>query len=196
MQLVSLNKLRAYRLPVLGNAKLRVAQLGPACCFEGAELFLPSRWKRLTVWRPQVLIGSVADLERLTNRMDLGTMQLESVDHSVWVLTGVGDCALGQKQRAALWHRFGVPIYELYADESGVLAYECEAHQGWHIEPRAGLRVQSGELVLASAREGVVKTGLARGIDLRPCACGRAGARAVDGVNELAQEQPIQAAIA
>lgn len=150
---LKLNGLRACRLPVAGNAKLRIAQLTAACSFDSAELFLSRRWKRLQSWAPNALIGSAADLRRLVERVDLGTLELKTLDHSLSVLTAVGDQALSDVQRENLWQRFGVPVFELYTDESRILAYECEAHDGWHIEAGSSLRIAGGELHFDSNTE-------------------------------------------
>jgi hypothetical protein len=193
---LKLNRLRACRLPIAGNSKLRIAQLTAACSFDSAELFLSRRWKRLQSWAPNALIGSAADLQRLVERVDLGTLELKTLDHSISVLTAVGDQPLADVQRENLWQRFGVPVFELYTDESRILAYECEAHDGWHMEAGSSLRIAGGELLFHSNPGEGIRTGLKREIDGRPCPCGRPGARLVDSLGRQSGAQPILAAIA
>jgi hypothetical protein len=193
---LKLNRLRACRLPIAGSSKRRIAQLTAACSFDGAELFLSRRWKRLAAWAPNALIGSAADLQRLIDRVELGTIDLKSLDHAIFVLTAVGDQPLTDAQRDNLWRRFGVPVFELYTDESRILAYECEAHDGWHMEAGSSLRIAGGELLFDANSGAGLRTGLTREIDIRPCACGRRGARLVHSLNRQWREQPILAAIA
>ncbi len=67
---------------------------------------------------------------------------------------------LTEGDRARLWRQFEVPVFEQVVDSSGVLlASECEAHLGLHIEV-------DGELALAN-------TEWTRDL----CGCGRSGAR-------------------
>ncbi|HEX4772282.1 MAG TPA: hypothetical protein VH351_15710 [Bryobacteraceae bacterium] len=193
---LKLNRLRACRLPVVGNAKLRIAQLTGACLFDSAELFLPRRWKQLAASAPNALIGSAADLQRLIDRVELGTIDLKTLSHSISVLTAVGDQPLTDAQRDSLWQHFGVPVFELYTDESRILAYECEAHDGWHMAAGSSLRIAAGELLYDSNRREGLRTGLKREIDSQPCPCGRPGARLVHSLNRQATDQPILAAIA
>jgi hypothetical protein len=191
----NLDRFRTCRLPVTGNSKLRVAQLTAGFSFDSAELFLPDRWKCLQASAPNVLIGSAADLQRLVERIDIGTIEVDTLDHSIYVLTAVGDRPLTDVLRVVLWQRFGVPIFELYTYECGVLAYECEAHEGWHIEAGSRLRVVAGELVLGLNGDGSVRTGLNREIDSQPCACGRSGTRIVESLDQW-RDRPFLAAIA
>ncbi len=193
-----LNRFRACRLPLLGKDRLRIAQLTAAHAFESAELFPPQRWRKLEAYSPNILIGSTADLQRLVERVDLHTVRLTSLDHSIYVLTEVGDKPLTDVVRVVLWQRFGVPVYELYTDGRGsLLAFECEAHEGWHVEPNSHLAARNGELVWQSTVGNPVRTGLPRHLVMEACACGRAGARMVESTSDLADNQrPVLAAIA
>ena len=78
---------------------------------------------------------------------------------AVWVLN-----AIEEEHRLMLWETFQVPVLALLLDASGaVIAYECEAQNGLHVE--AGF---AGELTHAE------------------CPCGRPGPRI------LAREETIQ----
>ena len=67
---------------------------------------------------------------------------------------------LNEGQRAALWRAFRVPVFEqILADDGSLLAMECEAHDGLHVESaRLAADVENGE---------------GMGLELGPCGCGR-----------------------
>jgi hypothetical protein len=196
-----LHSLLPARLPLLSAGKLRVAQLTASGAFHSAELFPPARWRELNAFAPQVLIGSAADLQRLMERLDLGTLQLPSVDHSICALMDLGDKPLSDILRGVLWQHFGVPVYELLREGGSLLAYECENHDGLHVMNGVKFAVRKGELVLQTGSETAIRTGLLRGLNSLPCPCGRPGIRVVEPVIEYAgapefEEEPLLAAIA
>ncbi len=79
--------------------------------------------------------------------------------HAVIVLAGPGDALLTLQQRRRLWNMFRVPIFEQIVRKNGVLlAAECEAHCGLHIE--------SADFHPAG-----------RPMDSTPCGCGRKSPR-------------------
>lgn len=177
---LSVQAITSRRLPLGNRPGLRLAQITGTKALDSAELFAPGRWTSLTAFRPNALAGSASDLHRLVERIDLGTIQLDSVDRYLFALTEVGDRPLQDVARATLWQRFGVPVYELYLDsQQRVVAYECEAHEGWHILPHARVAVAHGELVLQTDSGTLLRSGLARTIDSVACACGRPGGRIV-----------------
>ena len=168
-------RLRYAKLPVV-SAKLRIAQLSNTVCFEGAQAFPAERWSSLKGFAPNVLVGAASELQRLVQRIDLQTVELPSLDHAVFVITEVGDKPLTDVLRVVFWQRFGVPVYELYMAPGGTLvASECEAQEGWHVEPEARFAMQHGELVLQAGQDGTLRTGLKRYLEPRACACGRTG---------------------
>lgn len=195
---VNVQRLRRPRLPLLGTSKVRVAQLHSAHLFDGAEAFPPERWSQLQRYAPQVLVGSSADLQRMVERTDLGTLRVETLDHSIFVVTEIGDRPLADVLRVALWQRFGVPVFEVYTDGCGnLLAYECEAHTGWHIDTNCRFAVYEGELLLQKTLETAVRTGLARQLESETCVCGRAGVRIIQAlVGRVSAREPLLAAIA
>lgn len=187
----------ARRLPIGNCPGIRIAQITGTKALGSAELFPPGRWRTLGTARPNALAGSGSDLHRLTERMDLGTIQLNSVDRFILVLTELGDRPINDVARVILWQRFGVPVYELYLDHNErVLAYECEAHEGWHTMPGARFAITAGELMYDNG-EARVRTGLKRVVDSSPCECGRPGSRIlVDGKDLELAPDPLFAAIA
>ncbi|MBV9085154.1 MAG: hypothetical protein JOZ62_20960 [Acidobacteriaceae bacterium] len=169
--------LRHPKLPVPGCAKVRIAQLSATATFDGVGLFPPPRWKDLQAYAPNVLVGSAAELQRLVERMDLRTVDLTTVDHSIFIVTQLGDKPVTDVFRVVLWQRFGVPVFELYTDAAGtLLARECEAQDGWHVEPGVRFSAYKRQLVL-HAGDTAIRTGLTRYLENQPCPCGRSGLR-------------------
>jgi hypothetical protein len=168
---------RRPRLPIIKASKLRVAQLAAAPVFEGVKLFVAGNWHELGAFAPHVLLATTFEYLRLIDRMSLGTVTLSSVDHAVFVITAVGDKPLSEAFRDLLWKTFRVPVYELYVDApGGLLASECEAQEGWHIEPGSALAVEAGELLLRS-RGAQLRTGLSVTVEDIACPCGSAQPR-------------------
>ncbi len=79
-------------------------------------------------------------------------------------------------ERDKLWRAFHVPVYEvLFHPEVGVLASECEAHEGWHVR-HARLRFDMQSSAIVFRKNGLasspINSGLtAAGLD-GVCACG------------------------
>jgi hypothetical protein len=67
---------------------------------------------------------------------------IRAIDPSEWmpefpliVLSRLDDSLLGEEDRDFIWNTFGVPVFEYLLDGDGrILARECEAHEGLHIE--------------------------------------------------------------
>jgi hypothetical protein len=194
---VSLRKFRPARtlrtrLPFPGAARLPIAQVTAAACFDSVEFFPGERWKELEAYQPRVLVGSAADLMRLATQLELGFWNLTTVDHTVFVLTVCGTTPVDDFFRNRIWETFGVPVYELFLGPHGsLLASECEAHEGWHIEAGAELSLWKGRLLLNLPNERRVQTGLAGRIETARCPCGRTDARLMNlsAVGSL-QSQP------
>ena len=145
--------------------------------FEEVQPFSCDRFDDLERFRPRVLVGSAADVRRMAELAERQIIDLASVDHAVFVLTQCGDQPLSDVCRVVLWQTFGVPVYELYVGAQGaVLAFECEAHESWHVEAGAKFTMMDGELVVEAG--GVTApTGLTADLEDEICACGRAGVR-------------------
>jgi hypothetical protein len=178
---------RRLLLPVIETANLRVACLDSAGRFAGVRHFAPERWSALEDFAPNVLVGSAAQLQRLIERIALRTVNAASVDHSVFVLTQLGDTPLTSRFRDQLWRQFNVPIYEVYVDEdSQLLAFECEAQEGWHVQDGVRFATADGELLMERGFA-MLRTGLNFTAEEGPCGCGREGTR-------LREPSPIAAA--
>jgi hypothetical protein len=84
---------------------------------------------------------------------------IPSLTHALIVLERPAEPRLTEADRNALWRAFRVPVFEQIIGPAGeLLAGECEAHEGLHIEA-PGLRLPQNM------------------IDSTPCACGRKSPR-------------------
>ena len=96
--------------------------------------------------------------------------------HAVIALQAPGDPMLSSAERAQLWRAFRVPVFEQIIGPDGqLLAAECEAHDGLHIET-----------------PGLPWTGYR--LELAPCGCGRKTPRLTPG--EPAERERTAAAYA
>jgi hypothetical protein len=169
---------RHCELPFPAGPELRVAQITATSPFDRVAAFPPERWEELEAYRPQVLVGPAAELQKLRERVELGLLDLKAIDHAVFVLIECGDKPLSDASRVVLWQTFGVPVYELFVGMGGVLlASECEAHEGWHVQPYANFSVSHDELVVNALTQKTQRTGLLGSIETAGCPCGRPGKR-------------------
>jgi hypothetical protein len=105
---------------------------------------------------PAAIAAAPAQLDALR-----GT-PIPSLRNAVIALVRPDEPRLTEEDRERLWRAFRVPVFEQRIDESGcLLASECEAHDGLHIETR--------EL---SPRPGEV-------LETAPCGCGRTTPRLI-----------------
>ncbi len=92
---------------------------------------------------------------------------LVSVTHAVIVFRTESDPLLTMAERERLWRAFRVPVFEqMIGPDCSLLAGECEAHNGLHIE--------SPKFATAD-----------REIDDTPCGCGRTGPRLIPTAEEV-----------
>jgi hypothetical protein len=102
------------------------------------------------------------------------------------VFTGTRYGFIGEEERETIWRKYAMPVFEQLLDEKGrVLAVECEAHNGLHIEPELAHAISSGELIIDGSPISVLAEG-------RPglCGCGRPDARI--SVGPLPAGVPVQ----
>jgi hypothetical protein len=101
---------------------------------------------------------------------------IPSLTHALVVLEHPGRPRLSDADRTAFWRAFRVPVFEQIIGPAGqLLAGECEAHEGLHIEA-PGLRLTEDM------------------VDSTPCACGRTTPRI--GVRGVAEQERRVAAYA
>jgi hypothetical protein len=165
-------------LPLRIKPDLRQAQLSGVPLSAAVVCFSCRQVIDLEAFRPHVLIGAFEDLERMADQVALGIADLSSLDHAILALTGCGEAPLGDKLRVVLWQTFGVPVFEiLVAPDGAVLAADCEAHEGWHLQRNARATTFDGELLVVQKGRHAIRTGLSGQIETGLCACGRATPR-------------------
>jgi phenylacetate-coenzyme A ligase PaaK-like adenylate-forming protein len=126
------------RLPFPAAPGIRTAQVTATTFFEDVEAFSYERWAELESFHPRILVGPASDLRRVAEQVELGTLDLKSVDCAVFVLTACGGTPVSDVVRVVLWQSFGVPVYELLVGVKDILlACECQLQEGWHPQPYA-----------------------------------------------------------
>jgi hypothetical protein len=87
---------------------------------------------------------------------------IPSLRNALIALVRPGEPPLTEDNRARLWRAFRVPVFEQRIDQSGrLLAAECEAHDGLHVES-PDVSPRSGEV-----------------LETEPCGCGRTTPRLI-----------------
>lgn len=156
---------------------MRVAQLMSLPLFDGAECFTFEKWRQVGAFQPQLLVGPALALQMLAVRIHENALELSSVDHAIFVTTECGKPPLSDTARIVLWQTFGVPVYELLVGAGKLLACECEAHNGWHVESNVKLETADGALHIAAPGKRPEPIGIAARVETGTCPCGRAGVR-------------------
>jgi hypothetical protein len=175
------NSTEHRRLPFPASRNSRAVQVTGATFFDDVATFPCERWRELEIYRPRVLVGPATELQRLAELVEIGTVDMSSVDCAVFVLTACGGKPVSDVLRVVFWQAFGVPVYELLVDGEGILlARECELQEGWHPQPYATFSVTDNELIVQALRKKARRTGLAGNIETAACPCGRPGARLLD----------------
>jgi hypothetical protein len=106
----------------------RTAVLLPGFRPSGSIRVFPDGWnEEAKQFEPQALAGSVLQLEGLAG--------VASPSHALIVMRNEWEPRFTDSHRTFLWKAFRVPAFEQIIDEDGtLLATECEAHEGLHIE--------------------------------------------------------------
>jgi hypothetical protein len=167
---------------------LRVAQIGAFQILPDVPWFPNDAWRLIPVRAPEVLAGTRGSLRRLCQYITAWRLDFSFIHRAVFVITQVGERPLSDRTRDELWRVFGVPVFELFVAGDGViLAHECEAHEGWHVNTRAAQFVKlRGEPHLVLRRlspdggQTAVGVGFTGAVTRRPCACGFQAERVVN----------------
>ena len=184
------------KLPIPLESSMRIAQIShPGILFDGS-MFLPlNRMRELEDYQPQILIGSSEDLQELVSELERGAVCLSDLDRAVFVLTDHRSTPLDDEQRGRLWNSLAVPVYELAVGEAGsLLASECEAHEGWHLEPEVRFSLINDQLWYTQSGNKLRATGLTGTMLEQPCACGRSGERILHAALDL--RDPVRGRLA
>lgn len=166
----------------------------PAVLMEGFRgvkrigTFGDARRQGLAHFQPDALAGPVAELRRLAEGAEDCGARIPKLTHSVIAFVILRQTFLSSEARDLLWRVFQAPVFgQILSPEGRLLAWECEAHDGFHIEcDHAILEVEAGngepELLATSLldlRRPVLRlaTGLTGSIERATCACGLPGPR-------------------
>jgi len=145
----------------------------------------PNWTGRLLRWfPPDVLAGPAWALRRLAESIQQRRHAYIRINTAIVAWMGPGHGFLSDEARELFWRVFQVPVFaQVAGPEREVLAWECEAHDGLHLETERGiLETDSGELLmtsLVSLRRPALRlrTGLSGEIVETRCACGLASPR-------------------
>src|SRR4051794_22608975 len=174
------------RLPFLSETPSRIAQVSlPGVLFDRAHYLPLDDLKAIAAFCHQALVGSSAHLLELAKQMCAPGSGFPDLECAVFVITDFRDAPLSDGERTALWNAFSVPVYEIVlADDGALLAAECEAREGWHVEN--GVRfARVNDQLWYSRRGRQTGTGLIGTIEDEPCPCGRPGQRIVNAAMDF-----------
>jgi hypothetical protein len=132
----------------------RTAVLARGFRASGNVRVFPQGWcEEAAAFQPATIAASK---EQLTSLLGI---RAPSLTHALIVVLRPGEDLVTVAERERFWRAFGVPLFEQIVDRSSrLLAAECEAHDGLHIDSRSSEK--NSEL------EGYR-------LDETPCGCGR-----------------------
>lgn len=167
-------KAEQNKLPFGLSPNVRLAQISGLPVIDRVRTFASQEWPLMEAFRPGVLIGHAAALKSLLEQMQDGRLDLSSIDHAVFVLTSCSERPVNDTLRVFFWQSFGVPVYELVtAADGSLLAADCEAQEGWHVQPGVRAHLLLGELVFETSDAKKLHSGLSAELISEPCPCGR-----------------------
>ncbi len=119
------------------------------------QVFRDGWSEEAAAFAPCAIAATLAQLDALA------PSEIPPLSHALIALTRPAEARLTEADRDRFWAAFRVPVFEQIIGERGeLLAAECEAHDGLHIE--------SARLALDEMT-----------VDVSPCACGRKTPRLV-----------------
>jgi hypothetical protein len=130
---------------------------------------------------PQSLAAAPHQLVFLAQHRKTYQRCLQSLRHSLVLVFRTEQPWLDPRDRDLLWDAFGLPMYEQIYSATGLLATECEAHDGLHAAKGADWTVGlTGELWYREPAswwedrgETFAPSGLFGSVDGAACPCGR-----------------------
>lgn len=153
------------------------------------RIFADNRGKNLKRFGATALAAPISKLRELAAAIESGHDEMQRLRHFVVSFTGTDRGEIHEADRERFWRVFQVPVFEQRLGFDGrVIAYECEAHHGLHIETqRAAFEETAGsELLLTSLtdlRYPTLRVGtrMTARIQHDCCDCGSATARVIAG---------------
>jgi len=170
----------------------------------GLKTFRRATHSRLASFRPEALAGPVSELHRLADRIVDRWGAMPPLRHSVIAFVILRQAFLSDEAREMFWRVFRVPVFgQIFGPSGELLAWECEAHEGYHIEEgRSVMEIDANggdpELLVTSLtglRRPAIRlaTGLTGSIEHSACGCGIKGPRLV-GLRRRSVVKPAVAA--
>jgi hypothetical protein len=185
--------------PTIGGIRLRyplspsprVALFGFRCTDNpSARTFSVDDVAALSRFRPQTFAATLETLRRLLAPGGLPAGVRSGLDSPLIVLSDLSSGFLSAEERDWLWTETGLPLFEQWRGFGGeLLAWECEARDGFHFDPRE-VRIETsgpepGDPLMLTTLTGAdcrfhrLPTGYTGHLDTRTCACGSSLPRAV-----------------
>ncbi len=173
----------------------------------GVRAFRGAALSRLARFDPDALAGPVFELQRVADGIADGWIRRLPLRHSVLAFVILRHAFLSDETRHLLWRIFKVPIFgQIHGLGGELLAWECEAHEGYHIEEHCAIFELDGhgggpELLatsLVGRRRPAIRlaTGLTAGIEDATCGCGQKGRRLVNLRRRSLAKVSVEAATA
>jgi hypothetical protein len=127
---------RALQFPIGSTPRIAVVA-GGFSLERNAREFAPDDLPALHQWSPDAIVAPLETALSLADQRLRGVADLPNLRCLV-VLTDLDGDALADDYRELLWQAFQVPIFEqLRGADGAVIARECEAHDGLHLDPSA-----------------------------------------------------------
>jgi hypothetical protein len=120
------------------NDQIRIAQIGALRILPHVAWYPPDLWRNLGKFKPGIVAGSQHALRRFCQHVRLCNIDVNFPENAIYCLTSLGERPMTDDLRDELWEMFGVPLFEIFVGGDGqILARECEAHEGWHVNTHA-----------------------------------------------------------
>jgi len=139
-------------------------------------------------YAPNALVAPLNTALLLADDKTRGRLDLATLDTAIVVATRIDDSPLAPHHRELLWNAFQVPVFEMLLGWDGsVIGWECEVHQGLHLDPdRTLATIREGELLLTDltnpeAPVVLARTGYSANLIADPCDCGQTSPRVLLG---------------
>src|SRR5258708_5470081 len=120
----------AYPVPPARRTAVLVSWFRPALLTAQPVRIFPQGWgAEAARFEPSAVAATIEQCRLLSGFL------IPSLTHALVILERPGGPRLTEADRNAFWRAFRVPVFEQIIGPSGqLLAGECEAHEGLHIE--------------------------------------------------------------
>jgi len=185
--------LQPFRSPLEHTPRTAILRRG----FEQTSqvrVFADNCGKNFNRFGATALAAPLSKLRELAAAIESGHEEIQQLRHFVVSFTRADQGEIREEDRESFWRVFQVPVFEQRLGFDGrMIAYECEAHHGLHIETERAAFEETpcSELLLTSLtdlRYPTLRVGtrMAARIHHDCCDCGIATARVVTGQPLLA----------